>query len=554
VIDALKISQLQVYDGKSLNDALPASIGIPPISYKWTVEELLNAGRTGLTGGGFTNLDGVVTAKEEVGQLWWVRTSGTVLAPYGLESGTLSQNLPTVVRPLDFSLESNPKIFRQLSVGATAEGSITIAGISTPLGGSITTTSILDSLGTTQGSLLYRGASTWAALAPSTSGYVLTSGGAGANPSWQLAPVSGVPSVTGTAGQVLINGGTGAVTTAATFALPSGITGVNTIDAASGIAFALSGGASGYTVSISGTSSGASTNTNTIGALLSIPGITYNNSGTGASSNDAAEIFTRFGQPTMTATNSNVTVLNAATIYIAGDPLAGTNVTVGTTVGGSWGLWNAGKSRLDGIVRTESIHNGSSSHSAVEYPNAGYDTGIGSTTLYNANAGTTATGVTVAHGRNSTTVAPFFIFAKTNSNAATGLTAVTSATVLGNFFWRGADGTGFITAAAITGSSDGTVSTGTVPGKIEFKTATTGGTLTTALTISSAQTSTFAGTVVTPASASAAAGLRLLTGSAPSSPVDGDMWQDGTNLKIRINGVTKTVLLDTDVLANQVYS
>ena len=43
---------------------------------------------------------------------------------------------------------------------------------------------LLDFLGSAQGSVLYRGASTWAALAPGASGSVLTSGGASANPSW----------------------------------------------------------------------------------------------------------------------------------------------------------------------------------------------------------------------------------------------------------------------------------------------------------------------------------------------------------------------------------
>lgn len=44
-----------------------------------------------------------------------------------------------------------------------------------------------------------------------------------------------------------------------------------------------------------------------------------------------------------------------------------------------------------------------------------------------------------------------------------------------------------------------------------------------------------------PASTTARATLRLRTGSEPTSPNDGDVWQDGTDLKIRINGVTKTV-------------
>lgn len=51
---------------------------------------------------------------------------------------------------------------------------------------------ILDQLSTTQGSVLYRGAADWAALAPGTSGQVLRSNGAGANPSWATASGTGL--------------------------------------------------------------------------------------------------------------------------------------------------------------------------------------------------------------------------------------------------------------------------------------------------------------------------------------------------------------------------
>jgi hypothetical protein len=48
-----------------------------------------------------------------------------------------------------------------------------------------TVTQVLDStVSNTQGSVIYRNASTWTALAPGTSGQVLTTGGTGANPSW----------------------------------------------------------------------------------------------------------------------------------------------------------------------------------------------------------------------------------------------------------------------------------------------------------------------------------------------------------------------------------
>lgn len=47
-----------------------------------------------------------------------------------------------------------------------------------------TLSNILDALGSSQGDVLYRGASGWSVLAPGTSGYALVTGGAGANPSW----------------------------------------------------------------------------------------------------------------------------------------------------------------------------------------------------------------------------------------------------------------------------------------------------------------------------------------------------------------------------------
>lgn len=45
---------------------------------------------------------------------------------------------------------------------------------------------ILDSIGSTRGSVLYRGASAWSALTPGTAGYVLASAGAGADPLYVL--------------------------------------------------------------------------------------------------------------------------------------------------------------------------------------------------------------------------------------------------------------------------------------------------------------------------------------------------------------------------------
>ena len=76
-----------------------------------------------------------------------------------------------------------------------------------------TVSSFLDNaFSNTQGSVLYRGASGWAALSPGTSGQYLTTGGASANPSWTTGASSGVTSITGTTDQVIASASTGAVT------------------------------------------------------------------------------------------------------------------------------------------------------------------------------------------------------------------------------------------------------------------------------------------------------------------------------------------------------
>jgi hypothetical protein len=88
---------------------------------------------------------------------------------------------------------------------------------------------VVDGIGNTRGSILERGASGWTALAPGSSGSVLTSSGAGADPSYQTLTslidsnfsstrgtilyrgAGGWAALgTGTAGTVLTTGGAGA--------------------------------------------------------------------------------------------------------------------------------------------------------------------------------------------------------------------------------------------------------------------------------------------------------------------------------------------------------
>lgn len=100
-----------------------------------------------------------------------------------------------------------------LILGASASGTTQSANtfLAGPASGSATTPSfraivaadvplatisgILDNIGGTQGNVLFRGASQWQALAPSTSGYVLSTQGAGANPQWVPNTAGSVSSV-----------------------------------------------------------------------------------------------------------------------------------------------------------------------------------------------------------------------------------------------------------------------------------------------------------------------------------------------------------------------
>ena len=91
-------------------------------------------------------------------------------------------------------------------------------------------TSMLDGISTTQGAILYRGASSWAALSPGTSGYVLQTNGGGADPSWAIGGGGGAVTSfsAGSTGLTPSTATTGAITLAGKLGVGFGGTGLAT--------------------------------------------------------------------------------------------------------------------------------------------------------------------------------------------------------------------------------------------------------------------------------------------------------------------------------------
>lgn len=132
---------------------------------------------------------------------------------------------------------SNTVTYEAVPNAALANSAITIGGNSTSLGGTVTASQILDQVGTTRGSLLYRGAATWGALTPGTSGLPLLSSGTGADPAYGALTLSGsaVSGILGSANGGTNNGFTafsGPATSTKTFTLPNASATILTTNAA----------------------------------------------------------------------------------------------------------------------------------------------------------------------------------------------------------------------------------------------------------------------------------------------------------------------------------
>ena len=182
-----------------------------------------------------------------------------------------------------------------------------------------TVSAVLNTISMTQGAVLYRDTSSWTALSPGTNGYVLTTGGSGANPSWASpnisvvaitgGTISGVAITTSTINSSIIGGttpaaatftnltATGTVSLSNPLTVPNGGTGAATLTA-NGIVYG--NGTSAVGVTAAGTTGQAllanSGNAPTWGAVNLVSTVTgtlqATNGGTGFNSYAVGDILT----------------------------------------------------------------------------------------------------------------------------------------------------------------------------------------------------------------------------------------------------------------------
>ena len=185
------------------------------------------------------------------------------------------------------------------------------------------------------------------------------------------------------------------------------------------------------------------------GIQFRISGANCNNSSTAASGTVSDTVFTSFGRPTLSATNTGVTTTNATTVYIEAAPLAGTRMTITN----AYALWigsgnclfggnltlndAAGTLSLSGASSVISISNATASTSsttgALRVSGGAY---FGANSLFGGNLTNNATIIAGNAALSAASWTTSGIQFRTSATTYTNTTAGTAASAVFNSFAR----------------------------------------------------------------------------------------------------------------------
>ena len=185
------------------------------VTHKW-INTISTSGVPTATQPAFTDISGSITSAQCPNPT--ASTTGCVeslVATAHQWINTISTSgVPSSTQPNFADLAGSATLSQFPSIGNNSIIANNSGGSSVP--STLTTSQVLDMIATVQGDILYRNASSWVALAPGTSGQVLATGGAAANPAWQT--VSGTGTVTNVATGTGLTGGPITVTGTLSFA------------------------------------------------------------------------------------------------------------------------------------------------------------------------------------------------------------------------------------------------------------------------------------------------------------------------------------------------
>ena len=281
---------------------------------------------------------------------------------------------------------------------------------------------------------------------------------------------------------------------------------------------------------VSGNRTLAAWGTNGIG--ITAAAATYTDSSTASSTTIALYAIHALAQPTLATTNANIIVKDAATWYITAAP---TSVSSQPNFTNRWSAWFRGSGNSSS-TSWNNVRIGDQLHAGMDL---------------NLNVGTYVAPIVVyASGQNANNQILCGIdFTSTNFGYLSGGTTYSIPTTAGARIIYTTQGTTY--GAGKTLSLATNTSGSTISNFITCSSGVSGGTVTSAFPnfIQHYYPCYFGPTDVVPTalvhisgSTTSMSSLRIIGGTAPTTPNDGDIWYDGTNLKMRIAGTTKTII------------